>query len=136
MVGWHSIAFRTSNWFLSLFGLIHSTVGLVLIYSTVASFVNRTKVSAIKGFLEVKHRPLSSAGNTVINAEDISQLYCIEKTKKKDNNPTYEVRVVRNGKNITLLSGLNVPEQAIYVEQELEAFLGIQDRPIRGEYII
>ncbi len=34
---------------------------------------------------------------------------------------------------VSLLTGLETPQHAMYIEQELERHLGIEDRPVRGE---
>jgi len=47
----------------------------------------------------------------------------------------YSVNAILKGDNIrvTLLSGLNKPEQAFFVEQEVEKYLDIPDSHVPGE---
>ena len=48
---------------------------------------------------------------------------------------TYEVHLIdRNYKHAKLVTGLPSSEHALYLEQEIERFLHIADRPVRGEY--
>ena len=147
MVVWHSIALSKGVWFMSLFGLLHTFVGLFLIYQTAAMFLNSTNIKVTKGVITVRSGPLPMPNcNHLLLVDDISQLYCFEKISRTNNSTsrtynnstsrTYEVRAVRTGRNVKLVTGLQRPEQAVYIEQEIEDFLGIEDQPIRGEYII
>ena len=36
--------------------------------------------------------------------------------------------------DVTLLYNLNVAEQALFIEQEIEQFLNIEDKPVKGEF--
>ncbi|HEX7009469.1 MAG TPA: hypothetical protein VF184_05775 [Phycisphaeraceae bacterium] len=46
----------------------------------------------------------------------------------------YRVRVeLVGGRRKHLVKGLTKPEHALFIEQELEKALGIQDRPVAGE---
>jgi hypothetical protein len=40
---------------------------------------------------------------------------------------------VRDGTDVKLIGGLEKPEQAVYIEQQIESFLGIVDHPVQGE---
>jgi hypothetical protein len=53
---------------------------------------------------------------------------------KNSTSTTYEVyAILQDGARQKLLSGLHEIEQALYIEQEIERFLEIEDRPVRGE---
>lgn len=41
--------------------------------------------------------------------------------------------ITNSGNDTKLLSGLKTSEQALYVEQEIEKYLGIKNKPVRGE---
>ena len=75
-----------------------------------------------------------------ISAMDLDQLFISKYVSSKTNNrPNYAFSVVarlRTGSEITLVKGLRQPEQATYVEQQIEKFLQIEDRPMEGEYRI
>ncbi|TXT35987.1 MAG: hypothetical protein FD138_1138, partial [Planctomycetota bacterium] len=45
----------------------------------------------------------------------------------------YEVYAVVNGQKQKLLGGLHEVDQALFVEQRLERYLGIEDRIVPGE---
>jgi hypothetical protein len=136
MLVWHGMALSTGAWFMSLFGLIHTAVGLGLLYFTVAGFVNRTVIRVQHGVLEVHSGPLPWPGNKTFPSHDVEQFYCQEHVTRSKNgtNTTYEIHAIRRGNTReTLLKGLPEADQALYIEQELERFLRLEDRPIHGE---
>ncbi len=136
MVVWHGIALATGMWPMSCFGLIHTSVGIGVAYFTVAGFVNRTVIRADRGMIEVRHGPLPWPGNKALPAGRIGQLYCKETVSHGKNGAThrYSVEVaMKDDTAATLLTGLDRAEHALYIEQELERHLDIEDRPVRGE---
>jgi hypothetical protein len=134
LIVWHGIALASSMWFMSLFALIHTAVGIVLTYYTLAGFLNHTTVQVEQDKLEIWHHPLPWFGQKRLPAADIKQIYCKENTSSDGASQSYEVYVLlRYGGRKKLSSGLVEPEQALYIEQELERFLGIHDRPVSRE---
>lgn len=137
MIGWHTIALTTGVWAMSLFGLLHTAIGLFLIYTTAARFVNWTVVRANTTTLEVKSGPLPWRGDKSLSSPDIRQLYCAEKiTRNKNGTSTsYRVEAVLDGnRRETLVTGLTQAEHALFLEQQLERHLKIADVPVEGEY--
>jgi hypothetical protein len=136
MLVWHGIALASGAWFMSLFGLLHTAVGLGLLYFTVAGFINATVICVAQGMIDVRHGPLPWPGNKSLSVHDVSQLYCRETVQHNKNGTqcTYEVMVLRQD-NVreTLVKGLTDADQALYIEQELERHLRIQDQPVAGE---
>lgn len=124
-----------------LFPLIHVGVGVWLTYYVLAGWLNRTHVYVGQGLLGVRHTPLPWPGKMNIETTDIRQLYAKEVTKihRQPNSVTttstiYEVRAVtRSGRNIKIISELETQEQAIFVEQQIEKYLRIEDLPVQGE---
>jgi hypothetical protein len=136
MIVWHTIAISTGAWFMSVFGLLHTAVGLGIGYCTLAGFLNTTTIRIGYGMLEVHSGPVPWGGNLSIPYDEIEQIYCEEKVHhgKNGTSRTYNVMAVCRNKEIkTLLSGLTDAEQAMYLEQELERFLRITDRAVPGE---
>ncbi len=136
MIVWHSIALASGMWFMSLFGLLHTAVGIGLAWYTLAGFLNTTTIRARGGLIEITTGPIPWWGNTTLTAADIDQLYCKEKVShgKNGTSCSYQVLVVTKA-NVRkpLLKGLPEADQALFIEQELERFLNIEDRPVRGE---
>ena len=47
---------------------------------------------------------------------------------------SYSVQaVIKNGETIELISGLPSKDAALFIEQEIEKYLKIEDEPVRGE---
>jgi len=119
------------------FPLIHVAVGIGLTYYVVAGWLNRTHILIGQGKIAVRHRPVPWIGEKTLEAADLRQLYAKDKVShsRNDTSVTYEVRAVtRSGRNIELVSGLESSEQAVYIEQEIEKYLNIEDIPIKGEF--
>ncbi len=136
LIVWHGMAIASGMWPMLLFALLHTAVGIAMTYYVLAGFLNRTTVQVGKGMFEVWHHPLPWFGEKHLQATDIKQIYCKENIRRSSDgvSKSYEVyAVLRHGGKEKLLSGLIEPEQALYIEQELERFLGIQNRPVRGE---
>ena len=118
MVFWHSMAWSSGNRFMSLFGLLHTGVGLFLIYYTVAGLVNHTEVRVESGSLSVEHYPLPWPGSKRVQAAAIEQVYCTERVRNTKNGVRYRYEVqavMRNSAREKLLGGLNeMPPARLY----------------------
>lgn len=137
LVVWHGIALSSGMWFMSLFGLIHTGVGLWLIYWVAAMFLNSTVIRASHEWLQVRSGPLPWRGNQDLERGVVRQLYCTEKVThgKNGSSARYGVEVVLEGnRRETLVKGLDDADQALFIEQQLEKHLGIDDVPVEGEH--
>jgi hypothetical protein len=120
----------------SLCLLPHLAIGLFLAYFVLASLVNVTEIKLSPGEFSIRHGPLPWLGNKRLAASHINQLYCKEKVshRRRSTSLTYEVHAVTSANTTEkLIAGLNEPEEALFLEQEIERFLGIKDRPVPGE---
>ena len=136
MCVWHAISLSQGAYMMSVFGLLHTAIGIGVAYFTLAGFLNRTTVTAEMGMLTIRHAPLPWPGNKQLWDEQFEQLFSKEKVSHSKNgtNYSYEVHVaLRDGEQVKLLGGLDKAEQALFIEQELERYLGIADKPVRGE---
>lgn len=122
------------------FPLLHVGVGVGLTYYVLAGWLNRTHIYVGQGRLEVRHAPIPWRGNLNIEATVLKQIYAKEATKtlrswsRYSTATGYEVRAVtKDGRNIKIVGGLNIQEQAIYIEQQIEKYLRIEDRAVPGE---
>jgi len=116
--------------------VIHFFSGLILTYYCLAGFINKTKLFVAKETLRVVDTPLGFFRNSTIKLNELDQLYSKEKIHrgKKLFWSSFEVyAILKRGKVVRLVSGLNKSEQALYIEQTLEDFLGIHDRLVDGE---
>jgi len=136
LVFWYAMAASAGSVVAMLFPLIHVAAGVFLAYLTVAGFVNTTTVRVSAGRLTVEHGPLPWPGQRDLSTDDIEQLYCQEKTVRTKNGTrtTYQLAAAtRHGRDVKLVSGLAELSPARFLEYELEAHLGIADRPVVGE---
>jgi hypothetical protein len=135
---WYSKALSGGNLTMILFPLLHVGAGVWLSYSTLAGFLNRSRISVRDGFLEVRHGPIPWRGNRRIPVAELEQLYCEEQVStnsKGHSGPTYRLNaILRGGRKLTLLSGLTAADQALFLEQEIERRLEIPDRAVADEY--
>ena len=118
------------------FPFLHVAVGFVISYQAIAGWFNSTHIKVGHDYITVRHRPFPYIGNKTINASDIKQLYSKEKVSRNEDNTsiTYEVHAItHSGKNVKVVRGLDASEQALFIEQEIEKYLGIKDSPVKGE---
>lgn len=119
-----------------LFPLIHVGAGIFMTYYAIASWFNTSTVSVSKQIIEIIHKPIPWFGNKSISSMDLKQLYVKERVTRQNNgnNITYEVHaILYSGTNAKLLTGLETSEQALYIEQEIEKYLGIKNARVKGE---
>lgn len=137
LVFWYSAALKEgAPLVMKVAPLVHVLVGLVLSYWVVAGFVNSTVVEVTGGALRVRHGPLPVPGNRCLSASDIKQLHCRRRVRRTRQSVyyRYDVRVtLTTGKTLALLKGLDTADVALYYEQQIEQFLGIEDEPVAGE---
>ncbi len=144
LVVWYAAAVAAMNddksgiaaYIMLLFPLIHVAIGVGGIYAVLCGFCNRTVIRVSGGELSVRHGPIPYPGNRQIPTADIKQLYCTETIHrgKRSSRTTYNVMVkVREGDKLTLLSGLDDLDQGLYVEQQIEKHLNIQDKRVPGQ---
>lgn len=123
------------NYFICL--LPHSWLGLGLFYYVLTGFFNRTVVAVTPDQLSINHGPLPWFGNKQLDPMMLKQLYVQERTHRNKGQRyySYEVHMVTvDGRNQKLVGSLGSPDQAFFLEQEIERFMGIKDQPVPGEF--
>ena len=137
MAFWYYIALSEGMWFMALAGILHLGVGIGLIYTVMAGFLNTTHINATKTRLKIFHEPLWWRGNRELEVSEIDQIFCklkITRGKHSSTSRSYQLYMIDvTGKHTKLLTNLETPEQALYLEQELERFLEIEDKKVAGE---
>jgi len=119
-----------------VFAILNSLVGIILVYLTLAGYLNKTYIRADRDFLVIKHSPLPWFGNRSIPSHELDQLYSKRygHRTKAGVQYTYDLRArTRSEQDIKLLSNLPKSHPVLFVEQEIERFLNIEDRPVKGE---
>jgi hypothetical protein len=137
LIFWYSMAFtQNADLMMLIFPVLHVAVGFSLTYYTLAGIYNRTFISVGRGTVSIEHRPIPWFGNRTLQASEISQLYTEQITTRGKNGPrvSYQLSVVsQENKKIKLLTGLDTPDAARYIERQVEDWLGIRDRRVEGE---
>lgn len=129
------VAITTNNLIMALAISIHFIVGVSFLLYTIALLVNSTHIYVNPHRLLVKHGPLPVPFHPTrdIPRAKLQQLYIEEYVASRTNgrpNMAYRLRAIITGtdKNPKLVKGLRKPEQALYLEHEIEKFLNIEDR--------
>lgn len=119
-----------------LFPIGHVAVGIGLTYFTLCGFLNRTTVNVSPREISVRHGPLPWFGNRTVPALQVAQIFR-EEIVRQGKNGTYTryqlSAALKDNRKLKLLSGLDTPDLALYLEQEIERHLGIRDQAVAGE---
>jgi len=117
--------------------LLVAVASICAVYVAVAGLLNSARLTANGYALTLRHGPLPAPGGRTIPTSDIEQLFCTRRVSwiaSRVGATTYCVHVTRkDGVTLKLLSGLSDSDQALFIEQEIEKRLGIEDRRVRGE---
>jgi hypothetical protein len=141
LVVWYSTALahpdKPGAQFALVFPLLHVAVGVGITYWTLATLVNATTIVARNGMLSVRHGPIPWWANCDVAIKDIEQLYCERQfvRGKRGSGRTYSVNaLLTNGQKKIVLKSLTEGDEARFIEQEIEARVGIADARVVGEY--
>ena len=125
------------GWLFVIFPIAHVAVGVGLTYFTVAGFLNRSVIEAAHGELTIRHGPVPWPGNHTLPTDELDQLYCEEQKHHGKNGTSTSYRLsamLKDGRKLKLLGHLQEPDEALFIEQQIESHLGIPHREIAGEY--
>lgn len=114
-------------------------LGVGVLYYALATWVNKTHIFVGQNAMEIIHKPLPWLGHKRLDAKNIKQLYSTKKiSRSTTNNHTrsitnYYLHVVSfDGDDMSLLNVEN-SEQALFLEKQIEKYLGIKNLKVRGE---
>ncbi|HEX9921857.1 MAG TPA: hypothetical protein VGD99_04280 [Anaerolineae bacterium] len=120
----------TANFWLYVF-LPHTWAAIGTAYYALTGILNTMTITVTASRIMVEHGPIPYPGNIQLKAKHLSQLYTKEINTRTR---TYEVRMKTvNGQDLSLVRNLDYAEQARYLENQIEEFLGIEDEPVAGE---
>ena len=110
----------------------------VMLYAAMAALINHTEFSVRQGVLEVSHRPLPWWPRRNIDCRKIRQLFCREHLEHDQDGKLreeyYSVHAeLEGGRQLRLVGGLWTPAQAGWIEDTVEALLGLEDFAVAGE---
>ena len=119
--------------------IVPMILGIVVGYTVLACLLNRTWIRVANGVVAVTHGPVPCGGKVVLPCCEVEQFYCREQISRSDKGPRvhYEIWVATtDGRTRKLLSGVSLDrDQVLYIEQQLELAMGIDDRTVHGEII-
>lgn len=136
LIVWYWIAFtKPGPWIMVVFPLLHVAAGVYLTYFALAGLFNHTTVTIECNQLTVRHGPVPWKGVPSLAVEDIIQLYCDQSYSSRNRNSNWQYNVnalMADERKVKLLGSLP-KEEALFFEQQLEEWLGIEPYPVTGE---
>ena len=112
----------------------HTWIGVGLAYYVVAMAVNRTTLRAGEQFFTVRHGPLPWFGNRCLERSDIEQFYVVEAGVRVNRQARWTLSVIdATGLGRTAIRMLKSPDEARWLEYQLEQHMGIKNRHVPGE---
>ncbi len=139
LVFWYGIAFAAgAPLIFKIFPVFHVLIGVWLTYTTLAGLINRTYLDLDANELAVWHEPLPWSGEITLPIREVKQLFVKQTTKKvkseHESGLQYELHaVMQTGETKMVLGELDSPEIPLYLEQQMEKWLRLTDRPVAGE---
>ena len=137
LIFWYSAALAAGGpWIMFVFPIAHLAVGVGITYFTLAGFINRTILEVARETISVRFEPLPWIGQKRLKTAELKQFFCKEKIihSKNGTRTRYILHAITAANTqIKLLDGLDSPDTAIFLEQQLERWLKIEDRPVAGE---
>jgi len=135
---WYSMALGMSNtpWIMIVFPVAHLAVGVGLTYSTLAGFLNTTTIKIDRRVLTVQHDPMPWMGEIKTPIAQLEQFYCKEKRSSSKNGEHFSYQLnamLKDGRDLSLVSNLESPDIALFLEQQMESWLNIPDTDVAGE---
>ena len=133
---WLYNSITEGQWIMMFFGLLPLAIGSLFSYIAFLNLFNKTYILINKDELLITHEPIPSPWHRdwALKCDEISQFYCKSNGSKDDSIENYDLYVVDKYLSHTkLLSDFTSSEQALYLEQEFERFLNIEDRKVAGE---
>ena len=127
---------------LGIFPLAFGATAIALLYTSIAAYFNKTVIEVNHKTLKVWSTPLPFSFKKEVESNSIQQIYCkevLDKVKpagvnsKRKTYSVFELRLIlKNRQNILLINRLTHREQALFIEKELESYLGIKNIPVQG----
>jgi hypothetical protein len=109
-------------------------IGPMFGYATLVGLLNSTTITVSGGLLHVTSGPVPVSCDKRIGERMRKQLYV--KSEAVQNRVIYALyAATTDGRDVKLLSGLSTQDEVHFLEQEIEKFLGIEDRPVSGETV-
>jgi hypothetical protein len=138
LVFWYGISLAAgAPWIMFVFPIAHLAVGVGITYYTLAGFINRTVLEVSRETISIWFEPLPWIGRKKLKTAELKQLFCKEKIIHSKNGSSTQYMlyaITAANTQMKLLDGLDNSDTAIFLEQQLERWLNIEDRPVAGEF--
>lgn len=112
--------------------------GIIAIYVGLAYSLNTTTIRVDREAITVEHKPiLFLNASSRVGLGDVQQLSTRKHMVRgaRSTSVMYQVWAISvDGKETKVIDRLEQPEAALFIEKEIERYLGIHNRPIDGEY--
>lgn len=126
----------SGEWRILLFASLHILVGVSFLMYTLGLMFNKTSIIVTSQGVDIKNGPIPIPfnPNRFMAVRDIEQLFVEEYVPSKTNGrPDYTYAVTAlttSAERQRLVGGFSQPGHALYLEQEMETFLNIKDKPV------
>ena len=123
-------------WIVMLFFSGYLTLGVIMTYICIATFINKTKIRVSDLDIEIINYPLPWGRKKILSSSDFRQFYTKEHISHTKNGVrvSYELYgISENGTRVKLLKGIESLEQVKYIEQQIEKYLKIDDEYVTEE---
>lgn len=123
-----------------LFLSIFAFAGLLMAWQTLGMFFNHKKVVISEDVFSTEIRPFKiGKGRQEFSVDEIDQLYVSKyftgTTINEKRMMAYSLSaILKDKRSVRIISNSNL-ETALYLEQEIERFLDITDKPVQGEIL-
>lgn len=131
-------AIVSGTWGILLFLSFNLLVGLGLLWHLGTIYLNRTLISVTRHKISIRTFPLKQFiwRNKDLDVSSLKQLYVtqyVQSTSNGEPNYAYALyAILTSGEKISLLRGMN-RETQLYIEQEIENYVGIKNRKVPEE---
>lgn len=109
---------------------------LGLAYLALAGILNSRHVELTPGRLSIRVGPIPWNRRVDVRSSQLVQLYCVTHAQPDGyggESYSYEVLAILTGeRRLSLVQGLSTLPEALWIEQEIETFLGIRDERVPG----
>ncbi|CAM2007804.1 hypothetical protein [Acanthopleuribacter pedis] len=116
--------------------VVNVLFAVILFYGSLAGLLNRTRILVGRGRLIKRHFPVPWHGKLKLGTDQIDQFFCTEGREFRQGRayPVYQLNVFLNsGVRVPILRNVSSLETILFLENQIEQFLGIEDRPVDGE---
>ena len=128
----------SGQWGILLFMSLHLLVGIGLLWYMAGVFLNKTSISLSRKKMKIRTVPLKLPlfKSKEIDVDRIEQFYVTQYTASTTNGvPNYAYAlyaIMDDGERVSIVRGMNRETQH-YIEQQLEAYLGIKNVKVAEE---